>query len=76
MTSVYDKVIANQPICNILLEVIATDYYNHLFFLFKSGWVGIFEIIETYFSSYKQNWDCSMLNLEEVNTKILPEKLR
>ena len=37
MNSVYDKVIANQPICNILKKVIATIYSNHLFFLIKSG---------------------------------------
>ena len=35
MNSVYDKVIANQPICNVLLN--ATIYSNHLIFLFKSG---------------------------------------
>ena len=37
MNSVYDKVIANQPICNVLYKVIETPYYNHLFFLFESG---------------------------------------
>ena len=37
MNSVYHKVIANQPICNILREVIATIYSNHLFFLIESG---------------------------------------
>ena len=37
MNSVYDKVIANQPICNILKKVIATIYSNHLFFLIESG---------------------------------------
>ena len=37
MNSVYDKVIANQPICNVLKIVIKTIYYNHLFFLFESG---------------------------------------
>ena len=37
MNSVYDKVIANQPICNTLKKVIATIYSNHLFFLFESG---------------------------------------
>ena len=36
MNSVYDKVIANQPICNILYKVIATIYSNHLFFLIQS----------------------------------------
>ena len=35
MISVYDKVKANQPICNVLSKVIATSYYNHLFFLFE-----------------------------------------
>ena len=34
MNSVYDKVIANQPICNVLQKVIASFYSNHLFFLF------------------------------------------
>ena len=29
MNSVYDKVIANQPICNVLLTVIATYYPNY-----------------------------------------------
>ena len=37
MNSVYDKVIANQPICKVLQKVILTIYSNHLFFLFKSG---------------------------------------
>ena len=37
MNSVYDKVIDNQPNCNILKKVIATIYSNHLFFLIKSG---------------------------------------
>ena len=37
MNSVYDKVIANQPNCNTLYEVIAPFYYIHLFFLFESG---------------------------------------
>ena len=37
MNSMYDKVIANQPICNILQKVIATFYSNHLFFLIESG---------------------------------------
>ena len=36
MNSVYDKVIANQPICNVSLKVIATIYSNHLFFLIES----------------------------------------
>ena len=72
INSVDDKVIANQPICNGLYEVIAAIYYNHLFFLFVSGRVGTLEIVETSFSSKKQNWDCIMLNFE-VNPKILPE---
>ena len=33
MYSVYDKVIANQPICNVLY----LQLFNHLFFLFESG---------------------------------------
>ena len=37
MNSVYVKVIANQPICNVLKIVIKTFSYNHLFFLFESG---------------------------------------
>ena len=49
--SVYERVIAIQPIYSVLYKVIATIYYNHLFFLFKSGWVGTLEIIETTFSS-------------------------
>ena len=74
MNSVNDKVIANQPICIILFKkVIATNYSNPLFFLFESGRVGTLEIIETSFSSYKQNRDCIMLNLE---VKTLPKKLR
>ena len=36
MNSVYDKVIDNQPICNVLKKVIATIYSNLLFFLFDS----------------------------------------
>ena len=32
MNSVYDKVFANQPICFVLLKMIATIYSNHLFF--------------------------------------------
>ena len=32
MNSVYDQVFANQPICFVLLKVIATIYSNHLFF--------------------------------------------
>ena len=34
MNSVFDKVIANQPFCEVLWKVIATFYYNHLLFLF------------------------------------------
>ena len=37
MNSVYGKVIANQPLCNVLQKVIATLYSNHLIFLFESG---------------------------------------
>ena len=37
MNSVYDKVIANQPICNTLQKVYATFHSNHLFFLIESG---------------------------------------
>ena len=37
MNSVYDKVISKQPICNVLLKVIATIYSDHLFFIFKSS---------------------------------------
>ena len=37
LTSMYDKVNANQPICNVLYKVIATIYSNHLFFRFESG---------------------------------------
>ena len=51
MNSMYDDVIANQAICNILYKVIATIYSNRLFFLIESGWVGTLEIIETSFSS-------------------------
>ena len=51
MIPVYDKVIANQPICNVLWKVITTIYSNHLFFSFESRWVGPLEIIETAFSS-------------------------
>ena len=47
MNSVYDEVIADQPICKVLQKVIATTYYNHLFFLFESRRVGTLEIIET-----------------------------
>ena len=36
INSVYDKVIANQPICNILKKI-ATIYTNHLFFLIELG---------------------------------------
>ena len=36
MNSVYDNVMANQPICNILQKVIVTIYSNHLLFLFES----------------------------------------
>ena len=51
MNSVYYKVTANQPICNVLYEVIATFYSNLLFFLLESGWIGTLEIIETSLSS-------------------------
>ena len=37
MNSVYDKVIANKPICNVLQKIIATIYSNHLSFLIESG---------------------------------------
>ena len=70
MNSVYDKVSANQPICNVLYKVIATINSIHLLFLIESGWVGRLEIIETSSSSQKQNWDCIVLNLEE---KTLPK---
>ena len=36
MYSVYDKVITNQPICNVIKKVVATNHNNHLFFLFES----------------------------------------
>ena len=36
MNSVYDKVTANQPICNISWKVITTIYSNNLFFFFES----------------------------------------
>ena len=51
LNSVYDKVIANQPICNVLWKVIAPIYSIHLFFVYESGWVRTLEIIETSFSS-------------------------
>ena len=37
MNSVYDKVIADQPICNLLKKVTGTIYSNHLFFSIESG---------------------------------------
>ena len=37
MTSLYDKVIANPPSCNVLYLLIATIYSNRLFFLFELG---------------------------------------
>ena len=37
MNLVYDKINANQHICSVLWEVIATLYNNQLFFLFESG---------------------------------------
>ena len=46
LTSVYDKVFANQPICNVLYLQLLT----HLIFSIKSGLVGTLEIIETSFS--------------------------
>ena len=36
MKSVYDKVIPNEPLCNVLLQVIATIYSTIIFFLFES----------------------------------------
>ena len=36
MYSVYDKVIANQPICNVLKKVFATVHSNQLDFLIES----------------------------------------
>ena len=51
MNSVYAKVIANQPTCINIKQVIATIHSNHFFFLFESGRVGTLEIIETSFSS-------------------------
>ena len=72
MSSVYAKVISKNPICNFSLKVIATLYSNHSFFVFESRWVGTLEVIENSFSSYKQIWDCIMLNLE--NPKLLPKK--
>ena len=66
--SVYDKVITNQPICNVLKKVIATIYSNHLLFLIESGRVETLEILETSFSSQK-NWDCIMLNLKVFSQK-------
>ena len=36
MSSVYDKVIADQPISNVLWKVIASVYFNQLFFLLES----------------------------------------
>ena len=37
MNSLYDKVIANQTIFKVLEKVIASVYFKHLIFLFKSG---------------------------------------
>ena len=37
MTSVYDKVIANKPVCNVLSKVIALFYSLSLFVLFELG---------------------------------------
>ena len=52
MNSMYDKVIANQSICNILSKVIASIHSNHFFFFSsQSGWVGTLEITETSFPS-------------------------
>ena len=36
MNSVYDKIFANQPICNVLWKVIATIHSNRLFVSFQS----------------------------------------
>ena len=51
MNSVYDKVITNQPICNVFSRsnFICLLFIN--FFLTESRWVGTLEIIETSFSS-------------------------
>ena len=53
MDSVYDKIISNKPICNILYKVIETIYSVSLFSLLDSGGVGTLEMLETYFISTK-----------------------
>ena len=49
--SVYEKSIANKPICNVIKKVNATIYSWSFFFPFKSGWVGTIQVVETSFSS-------------------------
>ena len=51
MNSVYDKVITNQPLCNVLLKTIFSLQYFSSYFLFESRWVGTLEIIEISLSS-------------------------
>ena len=40
-----------KPICDVLEKVIAPICSLSFFFLFESGWVETFEIIEFFFSS-------------------------
>ena len=64
LDSPYDKVINLKPICIFLWKVIATIYSLSIFFPFESRWVGTLEMIETYFSSWKQNWNFNKLYLQ------------
>ena len=49
MSSVYDKNITNQPICNVLKKIISSLYSSSILFLFESRWVGTLEMIVNWY---------------------------
>ena len=74
ISSVYDKVITEQPVSNIFWKVVATIYSNHLFSSFESVRM-IWNIGDNrnLFLKLKTKFGCIMLNLE---VKTLPKKIR
>ena len=64
LNSVYDKTFTYKLICNVHQKVVAYIHSLSFSFLIHSGWVETWEIIETYFSCWKQNWDFVMFYLQ------------
>ena len=68
MTSLPDvtnfDVITSQSIFKALKKVFTCNYSSSFFFPFKSRWDRTLEIVESYFSSWNQNWDFIILYLQ------------